>query len=185
MKLTFDEAKWTMDMHGAWLMLKVENLKDITKFCDEEMQEGKTYTADLKQYRRRRSLDANAYAWVLIGKLASKLNLPKEEVYRVFIRDVGDNYTIVPIRDDAVDKWIETWRDRGLGWICEILGESKLPGYTNVVSYYGSSTYDSLQMSRFVSLIVGECQSHGIDTMTPQELSLLMEAYSEKHTGRK
>ena len=177
MRLTFDEAKWTMDMSGSWLMLRVDNLKDIAKFCEEEMQKGKTYVADLKQYRKRRSLDSNSYAWLLIGKLAPVVGLSKEEVYKVFIRDVGDNYTIVPIRDDAVDKWIANWQERGVGWICETLGESKLPGYTNVVSYYGSSTYDSLQMSRFVSLIVRECQSHGIETMTPQELSILMEGW--------
>ena len=177
MRLTFDDAKWTMDMSGAWLMLKVDNLKDIAKFCEEDMQKGKTYVAELKQHRKKRSLDSNSYAWILIGKLATAVNLPKEEVYKVFVRDVGDNYTIVPIRDDAVEKWIDNWRERGLGWICEKLGESKLPGYTNVVSYYGSSTYDTLQMSKFISLIVRECQSHGIETMTPQELSLLMEGW--------
>lgn len=177
MRLTFDDAKWTMDANGTWLMLKVDNLKDITQFCEQDMQKGKTYVADLKQHRNRRSLDANAYAWVLIGKLAPVVGLSKEEVYKVFIRDIGDNYTIVPIRDDAVDKWIANWQERGVGWICETLGESKLPGYTNVVSYYGSSSYDSLQMSRFVSLIYRECQDHGIEVMTPQELSLLMEGW--------
>lgn len=176
MRLMFDEAKWTMDSSGAWLMLKVDNFKEATQFCDE-MLEGKQYTADLKQYRQRRSLDANSYCWVLIGKLAAKIGIPKESVYRALIREVGDNYTIVPIRNDAVEKWITNWQSKGIGWVCDVLGESKLEGYTNIVTYYGSSTYDSKQMSTIISMIVGECKAQGIDTMTPQELSLLMEGW--------
>ena len=170
MKLLFDEAKWLMDKDGTWLMIKT---KHAAQFCDA-LKEGKTYQAELKEFRKKRSLDANAYFWVLVGKLAFKLNLTKEEVYRSLIREIGDNYTIVPIRNDAVEKWISNWKDRGVGWVCEILGESKLNGYTNVISYYGSSTYDTKQMSNLINLTVEECKAQGIETMSPQEVSLLL-----------
>ena len=176
MKLLFNKAQWIMFTDSAWLMLKV-NLRDATAFCDE-MKEGKVYEADLKEHRKRRSLDANSYAWVLIGKLANKVGLPKEDVYREFIKDVGDNYEILPIRNDAVDKWITNWQSKGIGWCCDILGESKLDGYTNIITYYGSSTYDSKQMSTLINLIVQECEAHGIPTATPAELSLLMDAWN-------
>ena len=156
MKMLFDKAQWMMNTDSAWLMLKV-NLRDATAFCDE-MKDGKVYEADLKEHRKRRSLDANSYAWVLLGKLANKVCLPKEEVYREFVKDVGGNYEILPIRNDAVDKWITNWQGKGIGWVCDILGESKLDGYTNVITYYGSSTYDSLQMSKLINLIVEECK---------------------------
>jgi len=176
MKLLFDKAQWMMNTDSAWLMLKV-NLRDATAFCDE-MKEGKVYEADLKEHRKKRSLDANAYAWTLLGKLANKVGLPKEEVYREIIKDVGGNYEILPIRNDAVDKWISNWSSKGIGWVCDILGESKLDGYTNVITYYGSSTYDSLQMSKLINLIVGECKTQGIETMTPAELALLMDGWA-------
>lgn len=176
MKLLFNKAQWIMFTDSAWLMLKV-NLRDATAFCDE-MKEGKVYEADLKEHRKRRSLDANSYAWVLIGKLANKVGLPKEDVYREFIKDVGDNYEILPIRNDAVDKWITNWQSKGIGWCCDILGESKLDGYTNVVTYYGSSTYDSKQMSKLINLIVDECKDQGIETITPAELALIMDAWN-------
>lgn len=184
MRLTFDEAKWTMDMHGAWLMLKVDNLKDITKFCDEEMQEGKTYTADLKQYRRERSLDANAYAWVLMGKLAEKTGIGREKIYRALIREIGGNSVTICVQNQAVDRLCESWQANGLGWITDTL-ESKIEGCTNVILYYGSSSYDSAQMSRLLNLLVQECKQQGIETQTPAQLAVMMEAYSEKHTGRK
>ena len=176
MKLLFDKARWMMDSESTWLMLKV-NRRDATAFVDE-MKEGKTYEADLKEHRKKRSLDANAYAWTLLGKLANKVGLPKEDVYRELIKDVGNNYEILPIRNDAVDKWIANWQSKGIGWVCDILGESKLDGYTNVITYYGSSTYDSSQMSRLISLICDECKTQGIETMTPAELAMLMDGWS-------
>ena len=176
MKLLFDKARWMMDSEATWLMLKVHP-HDATAFCDE-MKEGKVYEADLKEHRKKRSLDANSYAWVLLGKLANKVGLPKEEVYREFVKDVGNNYEILPIRNDAVDKWISNWQSKGIGWVCDILGESKLDGYTNVITYYGSSTYDSSQMSKLINLIVDECKTQGIETMTPAELAMLMDGWS-------
>lgn len=176
MKMLFDKAQWMMLNDSTWLMLKV-NPRDATDFIDE-MKDGKVYEADLKEHRKKRSLDANAYAWVLIGKLANKVGLPKEDVYREFVKDVGGNYEILPIRNDAVDKWIANWRERGVGWVCDILGESKLDGYTNVISYYGSSTYDSLQMSKLVNLIQEDCKQQGIEVMTPAELAMLMDGWA-------
>lgn len=175
MKILFDKARWMMDADSAWLMLKV-NIKYATAFCDE-MKAGKVYEADLKEHRKKRSLDANAYCWMLLGKIAAKVGLDKDDVYREMIRNVGDNYTIVPIRNDAVDKWIENWQTRGTGWVCDILGESKIDGYTNVITYYGSSTYDTKQMSQLINLVVQECKTLGIETATPAELSLLLEGW--------
>ena len=176
MKLLFDQATWMLTPDGAFLMLKT-NRQDATQFIDS-MKPGKTYQADLKEHQKKRSLDSNAYAWTLLGKLAAKVGLPKEDIYRSLIRDVGDNYEILPIRDDAVEKWVEAWQGKGTGWVCEVLGQSKLPGYTNVITYFGSSTYDTKQKSRLIELIVHECKLQGIEVMTPAELSLLLEGWN-------
>lgn len=175
MRVLFDKARWTMDMDGAWLMLKTE-LPQAKQFC-ETMKENKRYQAELKEDRNKRSNDANSYFWVLCGKLANTMGLPKDDIYRSLIKEVGNNFEILPIKNEAVDKWISNWCSKGVGWVCDILGESKLEGYTNVVTYYGSSTYDTRQMSTLINLIVQECKEQGIETMTPQELSLLLEGW--------
>ena len=177
MKFTVEDADWMVTTGGAWLMLKTD-LKAATKFCGEEHKKGKTYDMEIKEHRNKRSLDANAYCWVLLGKIANKVGLGKDEVYREMIKDVGDNYTVVPIRNDAVDKWIENWKTRGVGWVCDIIGDSKIEGYTNVITYYGSSTYDTKQMSALINLVVQECKTLGIETATPAELSLLLEGWN-------
>lgn len=177
MTTTFRNARWMVDSDGAWLMLNIP-ISDA-RATVEGMRDGKVYEASIKEHRKKRSLDANSYAWLLLGKIAAKVGLPKEAVYREMIRDVGDNYETIPIRNDAVEKWIENWQSKGIGWVCDIAGKSKLDGYTNVLTYYGSSTYDSLQMSRLINLIVNECKDLGIETMTPAEIALLMDGWKE------
>lgn len=132
---------------------------------------------EVKQVKRKRSLDANAYCWVLMQKLAEKLNMTKEEVYREAIKTVG-SYEILPIKEEAVVRFIEAWKHNGLGWVCETT-KSKLDGYVNVLAYYGSSTYDTKEMSRLIDLIVEECKLQEIETMTPEQLSVLKEEWKK------
>lgn len=122
---------------------------------------------------KKRSLDANAYAWVLISKLAAKLNKSKTELYRDYIPDIGDNSDTVCVQNKAVKKLCEGWEGNGIGWLTETF-PSKLDGCTNVTLYYGSSTYDTYQMSRLINLIVQDCQEQGIETKSAEEIDSLL-----------
>lgn len=134
----------------------------------------------ISKHRERRSLDANAYAWALMDRLAEKTGVSKEEIYRESVKNIGGNAYIYPIRKDAVEAHIRHWGHNGLGWIAESLGESKLEGYVNVISYYGSSEYDTAQMSRLIELLIAECQEQGIDTRTPAERAALIEEWEKR-----
>lgn len=181
MQIQFDAVDYQQNSSGAWLMLKVDNLREATSAL-AEIEQGKRYIADVKQFRKRRSLDANAYAWVLMDKLAEKTGIAKETIYRALVRDIGGNSTTICAQNKTVDKLCENWQANGLGWITDTL-ESKIDGCTNVVLYYGSSTYDTAQMSRLINLLVQECEAQGIDTKTPAELAALMEEYEKHHSG--
>lgn len=174
----FDQSKTLLDSDGLWLCLRVKNRPMARKFT-MDMKQGRTYDADVKLHREKRSLDANAYAWVLLGKLAAVIGVPKEQIYRETVRCIGDNFEIIPIRCDAVDKFVSAWERNGIGWVCDRTGSSKLPGYENIIAYYGSSTYDKTQMSRLIDLIVQECREQDIETMTPEELSRLKGEWNE------
>lgn len=153
----------------------VEELQAIFK-------EGDTWDVSVRKHRQKRSLDANSYAWVLIGKLTEKLadlmrsgKAPtKEQVYRSHIKDVGV-YEALPIRADAVWRFKSAWESRGVGWIVEIVDDSKLEGYKRVHAYYGSSTYDTREMSRLIDNLVQDCKELGIETLPPHELERLKE----------
>ena len=142
--------------------------------CINSLDADKSYELIIEKEQKRRSNDANAYYWTLLGKLSAQIHIPPQDIYRNHIKDVGGNYEVIPIRDDAKETWIKNWRVKGMGWVCEELGESKLRGYTNVICFYGSSTYDTKQMSRLIDLCVQDCKAQGIETLTPNELALML-----------
>lgn len=129
---------------------------------------------DISEIREQRSRNANAYAWVLMDKIAQKLNITKEEVYREIIRNVGV-FEILPIREIAVESFCRRWQSKGLGWVCDNLGACKtLKGYVHIIAYYGTSTYDTKEMSRFIDDIVEEAKGLGIETITIEEKNHLL-----------
>lgn len=127
---------------------------------------------EIKPWRNRRSLDANAYAWVLIDRIAEATGATREEVYRAAIRCIGGVSEIVCVKTQAVERLRESWSRNGIGWQTDTM-PSRLPGCTNVVLWFGSSTYDAKQMSRLIELLVFDAKSLGIETMTPEELARL------------
>lgn len=133
----------------------------------------------IKRYRPRRSLEANAYCWVLLDRLAAKLQVSKIDLYREAIRDIGGVSETVCVRQKAADKLIEGWLHNGLGWVADTM-PSKIEGCTNVILYYGSSTYDRAQMSALIDHIVQDCKGVGVETLSPAELAALEAAWEEK-----
>ena len=140
-------------------------------------KQDKTKQYEVKEHKEKRSLDANAYMWVLISKIQEKINLPKEDIYRDAIKNIGV-YEVIPVKNEAVDRFIEAWKHNGIGWLCETT-KSKLEGFTNIIAYYGSSTYNTNEMSRLIDLIIQECKQLDIEVMTPEQLSLLKEEWGK------
>ena len=145
---------------------------------------GSDLSVEVKKWREKRSLDANAYFWTLCGKLASKLGTTKESIYREFIKGIGNNFEIVCVKDEAVKKLRQGWEHNGVGWVTETTS-SKLKGCTNVFLYYGSSTYDSGQMSHLIDLVVEECKAQGIPTETPDEIASMLARWADVCTSYK
>lgn len=176
MTLTVDKASWMRQSDGFYVAFRVREPQVGEELC-RRMEDGKVRELTVK--RRRRSLDANAYAWMLMGKLAAKLRLTPEEVYRQYIPDIGGNYEAVSVADEAVETFAASWADGHLGRMVRRLGASG-PGRTDILCYYGSSDYDTAQMSRLIELIVQDCKTQGIETLTGRELSLLTEKWRAK-----
>lgn len=174
-ELTFQSADWMMDAAGTWMRIKADAPYQAQQFL-QNMIPGKKYVAQFKEFRKKRSLDANAYAWLLMNKVADRLKMPVRDIYRHYIPDIPDNCNIVCVPDAAVDRLREGWEHNGLGWCSDTL-KSKLDGCTNVVLYYGSSTFDQRQMSVLLDLIIADCKQLGIEYLTPEELERLKGAW--------
>lgn len=154
------------------------NERQAVLSCYNELANEEKLSIKIAKYRDRRSNDANAYCWVLIGKLAEKLNIPRDEIYRDAIKQIGGNYEIVCVVDAAVEKLCNGWRKNGMGWQTDTM-PSKIGGCTNVVLYYGSSTYDTAQMSRLINIIIEACQEQNIETRTPDEIANMLSLWGD------
>lgn len=130
----------------------------------------------VKRTRKKRSLDANAYAWVLIDKLAEALRYTKEQVYRDAVKDIGGNSDTVCVKAAAAEKLCSAWAKKGLGWQADIF-DSKIPGCKNIVLYYGSSVYDTRQMSLLIDSLIQDCKALGIETLPPHKLAAMLEGW--------
>lgn len=145
----------------------IGRVEDISKYL---WAQDRDKLFEIKEYKQKRSLNANSYCWVLLQKLADKLNTTKEELYRKYIKEKGIFRTIT-IDNQAVSTFIHLWEDRGIGWICEVLDSKETT--TDLIAYYGSSSYNTSQMSHFVDYLVEECKLQNIETLTPEELERL------------
>lgn len=160
------------------LTMEIENPQAAMNVW-EELHGDEKISVRFSKHRRKRSLDSNAYAWVLMDRLSAKLLIPKEQIYRHYITEIGGVSDTVCVRTDSVNKLRETWAKNGIGWLSASF-PSSTPGYTNVILYYGSSTYDTRQMHRLIELIVQDCKAQGIETADPAELQSLLESWDRK-----
>jgi hypothetical protein len=172
------QVDWDHEKHQRYF-LRAEADERIRAFLDS-IKEGQTYEVTIKQYRSKRSMDANSYCWALLSELSKVMGATKEEIYREIIRQKNISSETVPVRKDVLDKWIENWECRGVGWVCEDLGESKLDGYHRVICNFGSSTFDSKEMSILIDEIVSECKTAGIMTLDEKELERLAREWGGK-----
>ena len=169
-RISFTDVK----LEGGWLMVKPLK-EDLGKAMSiVRKRTGKLMDLEVKEHRKKRSLDANAYAWVLIGKIADALRLKPTEVYRQTILDIGGNYEVIPIKIEAVDHFKQIWEAQGLGWPCMDMGRSKIQGYQNLKCYYGSSTYDTRQMAQFIDILVQDCLALDLEVKSDEEIASLL-----------
>lgn len=170
MKAVFDKAKTIVEEGTAYICLNIP-YRDARKFVGE--MKNKRYEVEIKEFRQKRSSDANAYFWTLLDKLAEVLREPKDELYRGYVKNIGGVSETVCVLDEAVDKLRKGWERNGLGWQSET-APSKIKGCTNVVLYYGSSTYNTAQMSRLIDFVIQDCKGCGIETLPPERLAAML-----------
>ena len=167
MEIKFTDAKWAIDEKGTWVSILVpDNAKNQAIQAIEELEGEQVLT--IKKYRQKRSLNANAYAWVLLNEMANVLRSSKEEVYVQMLKRYGQ-VAVVSVLEEATEVFV-----RAIQYY-EIFGSGELKGknYNHIKVYTGSSTFDTRQMSIFLDGIISECKLLDIPTDTPDEIAKL------------
>lgn len=93
-------------------------------------------------------------------------------------------YEPLALRADAVERFCETWRRNGAGWLTEVV-DSTLDGCKKVFAYYGSSTYDTKEMSRLIDSVIQDCAALQIETIPPSELDMLLKEWGRSSAKQK
>lgn len=115
---------------------------------------------EVKPYRQKRSLNANAYAWVLINEMANRLRTSKDEVYQEMLKRYGQSKVISVLSEIDISRFVKYYEEIGKGHV-----EGK--EFTHYRCFIGSSEYDSREMAILIDGIVDEAQELGIDTLPP------------------
>ena len=129
------------------------------------VEQGKQLDVEIKVHRNRRSLNANAMLWALLQKLAEALLTSKDEIYIEMLGRYGV-FTHIIVQPKAVDKFIAEWRT------VRNLGEVTLNGQKGVQlqCYFGSSTFNTKEMSVLLEGVISECKEAGIETLPDEEI---------------
>ncbi len=169
MNISFTKVKWQQDAEGCWLSVLVDSPIKAKKFCAEKKD--KKYVAEIKRFREKRSLDANAYLWALVGAMADVLRTDKDSVYVLMLKRYGQG-GVAKIQNQDVDLFCRTYKYHEPH---ESLPPEERAQYFRF--WIGSSEYNSAEMSILIDGVIDECKNLGIDTMTPDEISLMIEAW--------
>lgn len=138
----------------------------------------------LEKHRKKRSLDANAYYWLLVGKVSKVMEHSKNRVHNTMLDRYGELDTmpdgsLIPfcIRDDI--DYLEFPYPHLKPTQKTLSKGDKL--YRWYFQIKGSSEYNTAEMSRLIDGLVSECKELGIETIPPEELERMMIAYGKKH----
>lgn len=137
----------------AELMQGYDALKDV-----------ELLTIEAKPFRRKRSLNANAYAWKLITDIADVLRTPKETVYLQMLKRYGQSELISVLAHIPIGGFVKYYDEAG---------ESTLNGkaFKHYRVYKGSSEFDTREMAILIDGIVSEAKELNIPTETPDEIA--------------
>ena len=131
-----------------------------------ELDKNKKY--EIKEYREKRSLNANAYAWKLITEIGNLMKKSKEEVYLQMLKDYGQSEIVSMLSSISPSGYFKYYEVIGTGVISN-------KEFIHYKIFKGSSEFDSKEMSIFIDGIVQECKELGIKTLDEIELERLIE----------
>ena len=157
------------------------------EYCLSHLSGNREYVFEIRENRKKRSMDANAYAWKLIGQIATDQGIEPNQVYRSCIRNSGGTYKIFPMKPSAIDDFERIWNENGkkVGWFVDDMGEcASIPGFHNVQCWFGSSVFNTKEMYNLIQNLRQDCEHLGLPYLTPEEEAALMQIWEGRGAPR-
>lgn len=147
----------------------IGQLMRISSAVTAAVSNGKDYIVEIKQERKKRSLDANSYYWKLLNELGNVLGRSKDELHIEMLRDYGQREAFIVASNVDVTGYFKYY---------EII--SKGEKFIHYMVYKPSSEMDSREMSILIEGVVQEAQEQGIETLPPDEQARIVSLWDEK-----
>lgn len=154
------------------VMFEVDSVDEIRGMEDQEL------SIEVKKKSKKRSLNANAYFHVLVGKIADKLTVSKAMAKNMMLGKYGQRW----IDDDkpviiSVLSKVDMYEREDIH--CVPVGYATLQGkeFTHWAVVRPSHEYDGTEMAALIDGTVQEAKELGIETLSPAELERMMKAW--------
>jgi hypothetical protein len=149
---------------GKTLLTFAINEHENARECYDQLKEPGDLVIRVDKRRKKRSLNANNYAWHLMNEIGNVLRENKEDIYQKMLRRYGQRMAISVRADVPIDTYIKYYEEFGEGTV-----NGKL--FKHYYVFKGSSEYDTKEMSVFIDGIVDEAKHLGIQTETPETIA--------------
>lgn len=171
-----DKFTWSADAAGMNLSLRTPLARQIV----DAVKQGKTYTVEIKEYRKKRSLNQNDMYWSVLTSFAEVLNISNARAHNLLLRRYGQLeryedkpvYVVLPDTEEA-EKRADEAESYHLKPTSQVKEGKDGQMYRTYMLLRGSSTYDTKEMTRLLDGLLDECKEMGILVMSEREASLL------------
>lgn len=173
------EAIPTMNIQQDCIALQVKlnkgEIRAIEGILDKICTSGPDkFALEIKPFRKKRSLDANAYYWLLVGEISKAIGSTDAETHNWLLMDYGEplrnadgELKYILMRDDAdymrsIDHHVRP---------TDVVENRGGVNYRWFIEMKGSRFYSTDEMARLIDGTVQEAKELGIETMTPDQLA--------------
>lgn len=153
--------------------------EEVQKYLDTEVK------IEITKWSDKRSLNANAYYWKMVGDLALMMSLTNDEVHNLMLREYGtietyDGSPVVVEIPDTAKAEDETLRSDTVHLKPTAETRQCADGSFRVYMLLkGSSRYNRTEMARLINGTISECNALGIETITPDEKERMLAAWNQ------
>lgn len=158
------------------LILDIKELEEIEKLSKIEK-----LAITIKKFFKKRSNNANNYFWKLLSEYAEQKEVDTIEEYKERVKRLGI-FRVSRVESKDVETYKKSWENWGTAWFCEVYDTEYLENieFKILHLYYGSSSFNSKQMSRLINDLVEDCKEVGIETKTDEEINSLLRSWDKK-----
>lgn len=134
-----------------------------------QLDETKLYK--IEEYKQKRSLEANAYYWVLLSKMADVLRVSKRELHLRMLREYSQVSIVCIPANSNIKGYVKYYEQDG----AFKKGDNLF--YTYKI-YKPSSEMDTKEMSVLIDGAVYEAKQLGIETLPPYKIEEIKKAWN-------